>query len=110
VGIPAEWLEAIFQPFAQVDFMRQRAQGGLGLGLPLIRHLVELHGGTVVAKSAGVGLGSEFTVSLPLAAAAGFDDFLVKPVDPEALARLLSADRGQRPRADGAHGAPPTTH
>jgi CheY-like chemotaxis protein len=68
VGIPAEWLDVIFQPFAQVEFTRQRAQGGLGLGLPLIRHLVSLHGGSVVARSRGVGQGSEFEVCLPLAA------------------------------------------
>jgi CheY-like chemotaxis protein len=53
--------------FAQVDESFERTNGGLGIGLTLVRRLVEMHGGTVVAKSAGLGQGSEFVVTLPLA-------------------------------------------
>jgi CheY-like chemotaxis protein len=66
VGIPVELLPRVFDLFAQADRSYHRAQGGLGIGLTLVRTLVELHGGTVAAKSDGVGRGSEFTVLLPL--------------------------------------------
>jgi signal transduction histidine kinase len=65
VGIPADLLPRVFDPFIQADRTLGRAQGGLGLGLPLVKALVELHGGTVDAKSAGPGKGSEFVVRLP---------------------------------------------
>ncbi len=67
VGIPADALPRIFEMFSQVDRNLERAQGGLGIGLTLVRRLVEMHGGTVQAKSEGVGQGSEFVVRLPLA-------------------------------------------
>jgi len=67
VGIAAELLPRIFDPFAQADHSLAHAQGGLGLGLPLARQLAEMHGGTVTGASAGLGLGSEFTLRLPLA-------------------------------------------
>jgi PAS domain S-box-containing protein len=67
VGIPAESLSSIFDMFSQVRHNLSRAQGGLGVGLSLVRRLVEMHGGTVSAASAGSGQGSSFTVSLPLA-------------------------------------------
>ena len=66
VGIPIEVLPRVFDLFAQADRSYHRAQGGLGIGLTLVRTLVELHGGTVAAKSDGVGRGSEFIVRLPL--------------------------------------------
>ncbi len=66
VGIPHEMLPHIFEPFTQVESSRRRAAGGLGLGLPLVRSLVLLHGGKVEARSGGPGRGSEFVVSLPL--------------------------------------------
>jgi signal transduction histidine kinase/CheY-like chemotaxis protein len=66
VGIHADMLPQIFEPFTQVESSRTRSEGGLGLGLPLVRGLVELHGGRVEAKSDGPGLGSEFIVRLPL--------------------------------------------
>jgi PAS domain S-box-containing protein len=66
VGIPVEVLPRVFDLFAQGDRTYQRAQGGLGIGLTLVRTLVELHGGTVIAHSDGVGRGSEFIVRLPL--------------------------------------------
>jgi CheY-like chemotaxis protein len=65
VGIPAEKLPGLFQMFFQVDRALERSQGGLGIGLSLVRRLVELHGGSVKAHSAGSGQGSEFTVLLP---------------------------------------------
>jgi PAS domain S-box-containing protein len=68
VGIPAEKLPRLFELFFQVDPSLERAQGGLGIGLSLVRRLVELHGGTVKAQSAGLGEGSEFTVHLPILA------------------------------------------
>jgi signal transduction histidine kinase len=76
VGIAPEHKRQVFERFRQVDSSTTRKHGGLGLGLAIVRHLVELHGGTVEADSAGIGLGATFTVSLPLRAmaASGFDD------------------------------------
>ena len=65
VGIPPDMLEQVFAMFAQVDGSLHRAQGGLGIGLSLVRSLIELHGGSVVAASGGPGMGSTFTVRLP---------------------------------------------
>src|SRR5207237_388511 len=65
--IRADMLPRVFDLFAQADGTLQRAQGGLGIGLTLVRRLVELHGGTVTAHSDGPGKGSEFVVRLPLA-------------------------------------------
>ena len=67
IGISEERLSEIFQMFAQVDDSLGRGQAGLGIGLTLVKTLVELHQGTVVAQSNGVGKGSEFTVRIPLA-------------------------------------------
>ncbi len=64
-GIDPELLPHVFERFWQADSSPTRRHGGLGLGLAIARHLVELHGGSVCAKSAGVGLGSTFTVRLP---------------------------------------------
>jgi signal transduction histidine kinase/CheY-like chemotaxis protein len=69
VGIAPELLDRIFEPFAQATTTLDRSQGGLGLGLALVRGLVELHGGTVRARSEGTGRGAEVEVRLPLAAA-----------------------------------------
>jgi PAS domain S-box-containing protein len=68
VGIPREKLHSIFDMFVQADSSVERRHSGLGLGLTLVKSLVELHGGTVSADSAGVGKGSELTITLPLAA------------------------------------------
>lgn len=70
VGIPPEMLQQIFEMFTQVDRSLERSEGGLGIGLSLVKGIVELHGGTVAAHSAGRGRGSEFVVRLPLVAGA----------------------------------------
>jgi PAS domain S-box-containing protein len=66
-GIPREFLPYVFDRFRQSEPTTTRVQGGLGLGLAIARHLVELHGGTVSCDSPGAGAGSVFTVALPLA-------------------------------------------
>jgi signal transduction histidine kinase/ActR/RegA family two-component response regulator len=65
-GISAEFLPHVFERFRQADGSEARAHGGLGLGLAIVRQLVELHGGTVRAESAGLGRGARFVVSLPI--------------------------------------------
>ncbi len=65
-GIAADLLPHVFERFRQGDATSTRAHTGLGLGLAIVRHLVELHGGRVTAESAGEGLGATFTVSLPI--------------------------------------------
>ncbi len=64
-GIPAEKLASIFEMFAQVDQTLDRSQGGLGIGLTLAKRLIEMHGGSIEAQSAGPGQGSEFVITLP---------------------------------------------
>jgi PAS domain S-box-containing protein len=66
IGIAPDMLPRIFDMFTQADSTRERAQGGLGIGLTLVRTLVEMHGGTVEAKSAGLGQGTEFVIRLPI--------------------------------------------
>lgn len=66
IGIPAEYLSQVFDLFSQVRSHQPLAAGGLGIGLSLIRNLVQLHGGTVKAESAGQNTGSTFTIRLPL--------------------------------------------
>ena len=68
VGVSAEMLPRIFDPFTQIDSSLDRARGGLGLGLTVVRGLVELHGGSVCALSEGLGRGTRFEIRLPLAA------------------------------------------
>ncbi len=68
-GIPADFLPHVFERFRQADASFSRAHGGLGLGLAIVRHVVELHGGTVRAESPGKGQGAIFTVRLPPAPA-----------------------------------------
>ena len=69
IGLSADFLPHIFDVFVQGDSSLDRAQGGLGIGLSLVRKLVELHDGTVQVHSAGVGCGSTFTVTMPALAA-----------------------------------------
>jgi CheY-like chemotaxis protein len=73
-GIPAPMLDAVFDLFTQVDTSMDRGLGGLGIGLTLVRRLVELHGGAVVAQSAGLGQGSTFRLRLPLLAPTGAEE------------------------------------
>src|SRR6185369_4255378 len=68
-GIRSEFLPYVFDRFRQAESTTTRSHGGLGLGLSIVRHLVELHGGTVAVESAGEGCGAAFTVALPVRAA-----------------------------------------
>lgn len=70
IGIAPDMLPHIFELFVQADHASTKSQGGLGIGLTLVKNLVEMHGGSVAADSAGLGKGSEFTLRLPLVAPA----------------------------------------
>ena len=72
IGIAPDMLPKVFGLFVQVDHAATRSQGGLGIGLTLVKNLVEMHKGTVEASSAGLGKGSEFVVRLPLSAQEGW--------------------------------------
>jgi CheY-like chemotaxis protein len=69
IGIPHDRLASVFDMFVQVDSSIERRQGGLGIGLTLVRSIVDLHGGTIEARSPGPGRGSTFVMTLPVAAA-----------------------------------------
>jgi CheY-like chemotaxis protein/two-component sensor histidine kinase len=88
IGIAEGDLQSIFNMFAQVDGSLTRSEGGLGIGLALVRQLVDLHGGHVTARSDGVGHGSEFVVTLPVAA----DEFAL-PGRRESQRREIAARR-----------------
>ena len=92
IGIAPDMLPRIFELFVQVDHASTKAQGGLGIGLTLVKNLVEMHGGTVEARSDGLGKGSEFVVRLPLAA------------------QELDQDRGRRGGRAGHQPPPPSGH
>src|SRR4029453_15831551 len=83
VGIAAEHLAGIFEMFTQVESSLERSRSGLGIGLTLVKTLVEMHGGTVEAHSDGPGRGSEFLVRLPL--------LLGAPASPPVEAQHLEA-------------------
>ncbi len=87
IGIPATDLSKIFDMFSQVDRSVERSTGGLGIGLALVKGLVEMHGGTVTAESDGAGMGSLFTVRLPVACA-------VREPTPAAPPRELGQNAG----------------
>src|SRR6185312_3562135 len=67
MGMSESLLQRAFEPFVQGERALDRAEGGLGIGLTLVKKLVDLHGGSVLASSAGPGQGTKFTIALPLA-------------------------------------------
>ena len=92
-GIDPEFLPNIFDRFRQADSSTQREQGGLGLGLSIVKHLVELHQGAIYAYSGGLGKGSDFMITLPLAVAESDHpdrELWIPRHDPQAEARTAS--------------------
>ncbi|MBX9584219.1 MAG: PAS domain-containing protein [Gemmataceae bacterium] len=87
IGIPAHMLPHVFEMFTQVDRNLERSQGGLGIGLSIVKRLVEMHGGGVTARSDGPGMGSEFVVRLPVVLS------VVPPQDEEGEATRPTARR-----------------
>lgn len=92
IGIPSDMLPRVFELFTQVDRAQERSQGGLGIGLALVKRLVEMHGGSVAATSEGAGLGSTFTLRLPALAATEH----ASPVAPPADMAVRAAHSGPR--------------
>ena len=93
IGIPADMLPKVFDLFTQVGKHLDRSQGGLGIGLALVKRLVEMHGGSVVAESAGTGKGSAFTVRLPVNASAPVATPAAgRPAPPSTSRRVLVVD------------------
>ena len=90
VGVPADKLTTIFEMFRQVDHSLEGSRGGLGIGLSLVQRLVELHGGSVRASSAGPGQGTSFVVRLPV------EPVPLPTVEPSDSARLPSATTVRR--------------
>jgi PAS domain S-box-containing protein len=99
VGIAAEFLPHVFEQFSQADTGLTRQTGGLGLGLSIVRHLVEAHGGTVTVDSPGVGLGATFRVALPTRIA-----HQRTPVDAAARHPTAILSGGPMPRLSGLSG------
>ncbi len=96
IGIPAESLDGIFAMFSQVEGAATRSEGGLGIGLALVKGLIELHGGTVEAKSEGLGRGSEFIVSLPVGTVDSSATLSADTAAPASIGRrVLVADDNQ---------------
>lgn len=92
IGIPAESLPNLFDIFSQVDRSLERAQGGLGIGLALVKGLTEAHGGTVEARSSGVGKGCTFIVRLPATERKPSADNQTDASQPVAKGRILIVD------------------
>ncbi len=90
IGIKPDFLPFMFERFRQADSSSKRRYGGLGLGLAIVRHLVELHGGTVWAESGGEGKGATFVVDLPLAATAG--DATLRPIREFTAEEIFTAE------------------
>jgi signal transduction histidine kinase/CheY-like chemotaxis protein len=88
-GIPPELLPSIFDMFVQGETTLDRSRGGLGIGLTLVRRLIDLHGGSVTASSGGVGNGSMFTVRLPRAADATIPSAVASPLPGTIPRRVL---------------------
>jgi CheY-like chemotaxis protein len=94
IGIDAADLEQVFAMFSQVDNPIDRAPGGLGIGLALVKGLVDLHGGTICARSEGIGRGSEFVLRLPglVTGEAAREQAAAVPAENTARLRILIAD------------------
>ncbi len=96
IGIPPAMLESVFGMFTQVDRTLEKTTGGLGIGLSLVKGLVQMHGGTIQAFSEGEGKGSEFAVRLPVASPAlsesAAEKVEAKSVEPMASHRILVVD------------------
>jgi signal transduction histidine kinase len=90
IGFGPETTGHLFQAFSQGDSGTTRAYGGLGLGLGIVRHLVELHGGTITARSPGPGKGSIFAIKLPMRPASAYVPDLTAPSDSAPLLRGVS--------------------
>ena len=88
MGIPADMLDRVFDMFTQINRTLDRSQGGLGIGLSLVKTLVDMHGGSVHAASDGIDLGSTFTVVLPTAVA-----LAVEPPTPQPVAAVAASAR-----------------
>src|SRR6185369_2950399 len=98
-GIPPDKLESIFDMFMQVDSTSDQSQGGLGIGLTLVKRLTEMHGGSIEARSAGEGQGSEFIVRLPVlvqSVAAGSDGASLAQVNGDGLSSGNGAQSERR--------------
>ncbi|WP_406697952.1 PAS domain S-box protein [Singulisphaera sp. Ch08] len=93
IGVPPDDLPRIFDMFSQVDRSIERATGGLGIGLALVKGLVEMHGGTVTAESGGQGMGSTFTVRLPVLETAPALERPLESVHRQAFAASNGDDR-----------------
>ena len=89
-GIDEEFLPYVFERFRQADSTTTRQHGGLGLGLAIARHLVEIHGGTISAESAGAGKGATFTIRLPLIEAGAVKSQRVDQSQPATASQSLS--------------------
>jgi signal transduction histidine kinase/CheY-like chemotaxis protein len=92
IGIPKDALATVFMMFSQLTPALERSQGGLGIGLALVRGLVELHGGRIRAESDGIGHGSVFTVELPVLEAAPAPEATVTESQPNPNRRILVVD------------------
>lgn len=94
IGISTEMLPHVFEMFTQIDGNLERSKGGLGIGLSIVRRLVEMHGGSIEARSEGLGKGSEFVVRLPVALSLVRDDSTDQsdPAYPTSRRRILVVD------------------
>src|SRR5262249_20569098 len=95
IGIAADQLPGLFQMFGQVDSSLERSQGGLGIGLTLVKRLVEMHGGNSEARGEGPGKGSVFVVRLPVVVAAAGPQSTggtEEPAAPKSSLRILIVD------------------